>query len=73
MIGPLLLTAVLAQAAPDPCAPPPALEPDRQAAGAYRDIGDEERAAGREDSAVAAYLPMLAALLQDPAVVLREP
>lgn len=55
MIGPLLLTALLAQAAPDPCAPVPTLEPDREAAAAYGAVADEERAAGREDSAAAAY------------------
>ena len=64
MIGALLLTALLAQATPDPCAQAPALEPDRNAADAYRAIGDEERAAGRRDSAVAAYR---SALAHDPA------
>jgi hypothetical protein len=55
VIGALLLTSLLAGAAPDPCAPVPALEPDRQASTAYGQIADEERAAGRKDSAAAAY------------------
>lgn len=59
MIGSLLLAALLAQA-PDPCAPVPALELDREAATAYQAIGDEERAAGRRDSAAVAYRAALA-------------
>lgn len=63
MIGALLLTALLAQTVPDPCAPVPALDPDRVGAAAYQAIGDEERVAGRPESAAAAYR---AALARDP-------
>lgn len=63
MIATLLLTALLAQPAPDPCAPVAEAERDPAAAAAYRDIGDEERAAGRIDPAVVAYR---AALARDP-------
>ena len=63
MIGTLLLGALLAQSVPDPCAPVPALAADRRSAAAYQAIGDEERAAGRRDAAVAAYR---AALARDP-------
>lgn len=64
MIPALLLAAALAQAAPDPCGRVSPAAPDRPTAAAYLAIGDEERAAGREESAVAAYR---AALARDPA------
>jgi tetratricopeptide (TPR) repeat protein len=63
VIGTLLLTALLAQNAPDPCAALPAVERDPEAAAAYQAIGDEESAAGRREPAVVAYR---AALARDP-------
>lgn len=66
MILPLLAAALVAQASPDPrdpCAPVPPGLADPEAAAAYEVVADEERTAGREDSAVAAYR---AALERDP-------
>ncbi|HYD41042.1 MAG TPA: hypothetical protein VEB43_09430 [Anaeromyxobacter sp.] len=58
MILPLLAAALVAQASPDPqdpCAPISPGLADPGAAEAYEGVADEERAAGREESAVAAY------------------
>lgn len=66
MIPPLVLAALLATApappGPDACAPVPgAAAVDRRTAAVYLAIADEERAAGRDASAVAAYRAALAA------------
>jgi len=51
----LVLALVLA-AAPNPCDPvEPAARSDPSAASAYRRVGDDERASGARDTAVAAY------------------
>lgn len=63
MIASLLLTALLAQPAPDPCGQVPEAVRDPASPAAYQSIGDEERAAGRREPAVAAYR---AALARDP-------
>jgi hypothetical protein len=58
VILPLLAAALLAQTSPDPrdpCAPVTPGSPDPAAAETYEAVADEERAAGREESAVAAY------------------
>lgn len=56
MTGWLLLLGGLSVSAADPCAPPPPVpDPDPVAAAAYRSVGDEERAAGRMETAVAAF------------------
>jgi tetratricopeptide (TPR) repeat protein len=63
VIVPLLAAALLA-APPDACAPvPPAALRDPAGAAAYLEVADDERAAGRADSAVLAYR---AALERDP-------
>lgn len=64
MIASLLALALLAQAPPDVCAEvAPAARRDPAAAAEYLAVGDEERAAGRADSAALAYR---AALERDP-------
>ncbi len=50
-------------AAPDPCLPVEALEPDPAGAEEYREVGRTEREAGSRDTAVAAYR---AAAARDP-------
>ncbi len=60
----LLLAAAVTAATLDPCAPlEPSGAPDSATAMEYRSVGDAERAAGRRDSASAAYR---AALSRDP-------
>jgi tetratricopeptide (TPR) repeat protein len=60
VIAPLALSLVLAQLGPDACAPVVPLPRDPASAAAYLAIAGEERAAGRADSATAAYRTALA-------------
>jgi hypothetical protein len=60
VIAQLALSALLAQLAPGPCAPVAPLPPDPTGAAIYLDIAAEEQAAGRTDSAAAAYRTALA-------------